>query len=90
MEEIKIDEKEIKKLDKKGEEEVSGGTKLDADLIKKIKEHPKKFPERLPAVEYGVIMPGWEVSELLKNRRDEIRKAKEEPKDAIAPSEPQN
>lgn len=84
-----MSEKEIKKLDENSEEKVSGGTKLDADLIKKIKKHPKKFPERLPAVEYGVVMPGWEVSELLKNRRDEIRKAKEEPKDAIAPSEPQ-
>ena len=84
-----MNEKEIKKLDENSEEKISGGTKLDADLIKKIKEYPKRFPERLPALAYGVIRPEHKIAELLKKRRDEVRKAKEEPKDAIAPSEPQ-
>ena len=39
-----MNEKEIKKIDEKGEEKISGGTKLDADLIKKIKESHHHSP----------------------------------------------
>ncbi len=88
-----MSEKEIKKLDEKGEEKISGGTKISDKvkevLIKKgigITEPAKKTMP--PMVMYGVMKPSEDSIRLLKEKREQIEKTKD-PKDALAPSEPQ-
>ena len=80
-----MDEKEMKKIDEKGEEKISGGAKPDADLLVKIKENFKKYPH----IAYGVMRPYVpSVAKLLEDRREEIKNTKDT-KDALASSEPQ-
>ncbi len=76
---FEMSEKEIKKIDEKGEEKVSGGVKIDDKKIKKILN---------VALAYGFVAP-YEMSDILKKRREETRKAQDS-KDALATSQPQN
>ena len=78
-----MDEKEMKKIGEKGEEKVSGGVQFDADLAKKVKEYSKKCPH----LAYGAMRPGILPLKHLKEKVEEIEKAKD-PKDALAPSQP--
>lgn len=83
-----MSEKEIKKIDEKGEEKVSGGAKIDAKEIAKILDDAQsKVPH--PAIMYGVVTPYGEINKILKKRREETRKAQNS-KDALATSQPQN
>ena len=76
---FEMSEKEIKKIDEKGEEKISGGAKIDGKKIKKILN---------VALAYGFVAP-YEMSDILKKRREETRKAQDS-KDALATSQPQN
>ena len=83
-----MSEKEIKKIDEKGEEKISGGAKIDGKKIKKILDDAQsKVPH--PAIMYGVVTPYGEINKILKKRREETRKAQDS-KDALATSQPQN
>ena len=85
---FEMSEKEIKKIDEKGEEKISGGAKIDGKKIKKILDDAQsKVPH--PAIMYGVVTPDGEINKILKKRREEARKAQDS-KDALATSQPQN
>ena len=83
-----MSEKEIKKIDEKGEEKVSGG----ADL-KKILEDTKikSNVDVLSIVTYGgpLIRPFRRPDDVIKKLKDKDKKEKN-PEDALATSQPQD
>ena len=84
-EEFKMNEKEIKKIDEKGEEKISGGLKLDKAKLKKVLVTygaPLMRPEEIPITrpeEIHIIRP------------KEIKtKEEKNPEDALTTSQPQD
>ena len=90
---FEMSEKEIKKIDEKGEEKISGGAKIDGKKID-AKEIAKILDDAqskvfYPALAYGFVTPYGEINKILKKRREEARKAQDS-KDALATSQPQD
>ena len=82
-----MSEKEIKKIDEKGEEKVSGGLKIDKKALKIWTDNAKKCP----AVTYGgpLVRPFLRHDDVIKKLKDKDKKEKN-PEDALATSQPQN
>ena len=81
-----MSEKEIKKIDEKSEEEVSGGAEVGKGS-KKILEQLKKFNSHV-MLAYGgpeVFKPTW----LKKKLRDKENEKGKKPEEALTPSQPQ-
>ena len=75
-----MSEKEIKKIDEKGEEKISGGAKILDDAQSKVP---------YPILAYGVVKPYGVIDKILEKRREETRKAQDS-KDALATSQSQD
>ena len=86
-----MDEREIKKLDEKGEEKISGGMNTDKDKLLKSAVDPKM----LSIVTYGapLVRPVTKLPTelIIKSIEEENNKTKEEnkPEEALTASQPQ-
>lgn len=82
-----MSEKEMKKLDEKGEEKISGGLKMSKDELKKVLSKIKT--DANPILAYGgpsffpKFIPG------LKKKKAEEEKNKKKPEEALTASQPQ-
>ena len=82
-----MSEKEMKKLDEKGEEKISGGLKMSKDELKKVLSKIKT--DANPILVYGgplicpKFVPTW------KKKKAEEEKNKKKPEEALTASQPQ-